>query len=146
MPRMAGADDTHSVGAIPDGGFAPLVPEIAVRDLAAALDFWTGILGFRIAYAREGFAYLEHPDGAQVMLGAFGRCFAGAAPGTRGLMLQITVRSLDPVIAAMDAAGIPLHTPPGEVTRRTGDRDTTRREVRLRDPDGTLVLLAEPPR
>ena len=143
---MTGTDDTPSAGAVPAGGFAPLVPELAVRDLPGALGFWCGVLGFRIAYAREGFAFLDHPDGAQVMLGALGRTFADAAPGTPGLMLQITVRSLGPVIAAAGARGIQFHTPPGEVTRRTGDRDTTRRELRLRDPDGTLVLMAEAPR
>ena len=140
---MERKEDTAIAGAIPKGGFAALVPEIAVRDLGRAVGFWTGILGFRAAYTRDGFAYLARPDGAQVMLGELGHTFADAAPGTPGLMLQITVRSLDPVIAAAQAEGVALHTPPGDVTRRTGDRDTTRREMRLRDPDGTLILLAE---
>lgn len=53
----------------PEGGFAALVPEFVVGDLAASLHFWCDVLGFRVAYQRpeDDFAYLER-GGAQVML------------------------------------------------------------------------------
>ena len=46
--------------AFPENGFAPLVPELDVFDLAASLRFWRDVLGFRVAYRRpeNGFAYL----------------------------------------------------------------------------------------
>ena len=112
-----------------EAALSPIVRKLA--DNAAVARAKIIGLGFRIAYAREGFAFLDHPDGAQVMLGALGWTFAGAAPGTPGLMLQITVRSLDAVIAAAGARGIQFHTPPGEITRRTGDHDTTNNRLRV---------------
>ena len=53
----------------PTGGFAALVPELTVLDLAASVRFWCAVLGFEIAYQRaeNGFVYLER-GGAQVML------------------------------------------------------------------------------
>ena len=50
-----------SEGRAPTGGFAAMVPELDVTRLEASLDFWCGLLGFEIAYARReaGFAYLE---------------------------------------------------------------------------------------
>ena len=44
----------------PTGGFAELVPELTVLDLAASVHFWCAVLGFEIAYQRaeNGFVYL----------------------------------------------------------------------------------------
>lgn len=49
--------------------WARLVPELVVSDLATSLDFYSGVIGFRIAYDRpeDRFAYLDM-DGAQLML------------------------------------------------------------------------------
>jgi hypothetical protein len=57
-------------GRPPKGGFAKLVSELLVEDLVGSLYFWREALGFEIAYQRpkEKFAYLERPEGAQVML------------------------------------------------------------------------------
>src|SRR5262245_49523855 len=51
----------NSTDRVPTGGFAPLVPELDVFDLAASKHFWCDILGFQIAYQRaeNGFVYLE---------------------------------------------------------------------------------------
>ena len=59
----------NSVDRLPTGGFAPLVPELDVFDLAKSKQFWCDILGFQIAYQRpeNGFVYLEL-QGSQVML------------------------------------------------------------------------------
>jgi len=47
----------------------PLVPELNCADFARSLAFYTGILGFAVAYARpeQSFAFLER-EGAQLML------------------------------------------------------------------------------
>lgn len=54
---------------LPTGGFARLVPEIDVFDLARSKTFWCDILGFQIAYQRPEnlFMYIELQR-AQVML------------------------------------------------------------------------------
>jgi catechol 2,3-dioxygenase-like lactoylglutathione lyase family enzyme len=57
-------------GKPPATGWSRLVPELLVSDIAASLAFWTELLGFVVAYQRpaEKFAYLERPEGAQIML------------------------------------------------------------------------------
>jgi hypothetical protein len=37
---------------LPTGGFAPLVPELIVLDLARSRAFWCDVLGFQVAYQR----------------------------------------------------------------------------------------------
>ena len=61
---------TGEHGAPPKSGWAKMVSELHVNDLDASLSFWRDILGFEIAYQRpaEGFVYLEHPQGHQIML------------------------------------------------------------------------------
>jgi catechol 2,3-dioxygenase-like lactoylglutathione lyase family enzyme len=61
---------TIGSGAPPKTGWAKLVPELLVSDLAASIEFWRSRLGFAIAYQRaeEGFAFLERGEGAQMML------------------------------------------------------------------------------
>jgi hypothetical protein len=51
---------TDAFGAVPRHGWARMVPELHVNDLARRLTFWRDIVGFVIAYQRA--------DGAQVML------------------------------------------------------------------------------
>ncbi|QUD87951.1 VOC family protein [Phenylobacterium montanum] len=141
---MADAD----FGAPPKGGWAPMVAELLVTDIGASLRFWREVLGFSIAYQRpdEGFAYLERPEGAQVMLHQ--RCGVWetgpmAAPFGRGVMFQVYADDLGSVEAAIARAGVPLHAGPREVWRRHGDREGGQREVFVLDPDGYLVMVAQ---
>ena len=128
-------------------GFAVLVPEIDVRDLAISLSFWCDIVGFRIAYARpeDGFAYLER-DGAQVML-----CLANGnwltapldLPLGRGVNFQIMVDRLDPILERLANASWPLFRAAHEAWYRIGATQTGLRQVLVQDPDGYLLRFAE---
>jgi catechol 2,3-dioxygenase-like lactoylglutathione lyase family enzyme len=90
-----------------------LVPELDVADLDRALAFYTGVLGFRVDYARpdEGFAYLER-EGAELMLQSAdgpGRRFRTASlerPFGRGINLQIEVGEAAALHASVLAAGV----------------------------------------
>src|SRR4051794_29295046 len=120
-------DEGDAMGAPPARGWAPLTPELLVENVAVSLAFWRDLLGFSIAYARsdEGFVYLEHPDGAQIML-----CERSGAwetgelerPYGRGVMFQIQVPDLEPAMATLAAAGHALHAGPRVVERRHGRR------------------------
>jgi catechol 2,3-dioxygenase-like lactoylglutathione lyase family enzyme len=93
----------------PTGGFAPLVPELTVLDLAASLRFWRDVLGFEIAYQRpeHSFVYLER-EGAQVMLDLYhGAWETGPLekPLGRGINLMISVADLGPLLDSLTAAG-----------------------------------------
>ena len=134
-------------GTPPKSGWAKLCCELLVEDFDAARAFWVDVLGFAIAYQRpeQGFAYLERPEGAQIMIcQRSGQWETGEmeAPFGRGVMFQINVESIDPVVEKLSALNWPINKGPYEVWRRYGDREGGRHEIVLQDPDGYLVMLA----
>jgi catechol 2,3-dioxygenase-like lactoylglutathione lyase family enzyme len=90
---------TTGLGAPPKTGWAKLVPELLVSDIVASLEFWRDRLGFAIAYQRPepAFAYLERPEGAQIMLCQRSGNWETAPlepPYGRGAMFQVYVASI----------------------------------------------------
>lgn len=135
-------------GAPPKAGWAKLVCELLVENVHASLTFWTDILGFEVAYQRpeQHFVYLEHRDGAQIMLcQRSGNWETGTMerPYGRGVMFQVYVGSIADVLSRLAAADWPLHAGPREVWRRYGDREGGKWEIFVKDPDGYLVMIAE---
>lgn len=138
----------EDMGAPPRSGWARLVPELLVEDIAISLLFWRDRLGFAIAYQRpeERFVYLERPDGAQIMLSQRSGRWETAAlerPLGRGAMFQVYVDDIDAVSASLAAAGSKLCAGPREVWRSYGDREGGQREIFVQDPDGYLVMIAQ---
>ena len=135
-------------GAPPKSGWQKLVCELLVDDLQASLVFWRDLLGFGIAYHRfdQGFAYLERPEGAQIMLCQRAGNWETARlerPFGRGVMFQVYVADLAKMMTALATARWPLHGGPREVWRRWGDREGGQREIFVQDPDGYLIMVAE---
>jgi catechol 2,3-dioxygenase-like lactoylglutathione lyase family enzyme len=127
-----------------------LVPELSVSDIGASLRFWRDLCGFRVAYERreEGFALIERPEGARVMLDqrGIGRDWETAPmerPFGRGINLEMTVESVAPVLAALEAAGWTLFMAPEVKSYRVGDREVTVRQFLVQDPDGYLLRFSE---
>jgi catechol 2,3-dioxygenase-like lactoylglutathione lyase family enzyme len=148
MTEPAPAPDAVDYGAPPRSGWARQVCELLVDDLAASRAFWEGVLGFEVAYQRpeQAFVYLEHPDGAQIMLCQRSGNWETAAlerPYGRGVMFQVFVDELQGIVAALSRARRPLYAGPREVWRRWGDREGGKREIVVQDPDGYLVMLAQ---
>ena len=138
---------TEDRGSPPRTGWAKLVPELLVSDIAASTAFWRDRLGFAIAYQRpeQLFVYLERPEGAQLMLcQRSGNWETGPLdpPYGRGVMFQVYVASIEPIQNSLEAAGWPLYAGPREVWRLVGDREAGQREVFVQDPDGYLVMIA----
>lgn len=138
---------TIDYGKPPNGGWAPIVCELYVEDITASLHFWCDILGFDIAYQRpkERFAYLQRHGGAQIMLYQ-----PNEKPSVEGdiasepkAMIQIYVDELSTTEAAVRHHEWPLLRGPENVWRRCGDRMSGKREIRLSDPNGHRVLVAE---
>ncbi len=136
------------IGAPPSAGFSRSAVEMIVMDYAASFAFWTGILGFAVAYLRpaQKFAYLEHPDGAQVMIyerdgdwetGPFD------LPLGRGVVIQVSVNDLDAVINRVKTADMPFYVEPRERWRDWGDRLGGQREFLVQAPDGYLVMVSQ---
>lgn len=135
------------LGSPPKTGWAKLVPELLVSDIAASLAFWRDRLGFKIAYQRpeQGFVYLERPEGGQIMLCQRSGNWETAPlnrPYGRGIMLQVYVASIEPVQHSLGGADWPLYAGPCDVWREVGDRKAGQREIFVQDPDGYLVMFA----
>ena len=124
------------------------MPELMVSDLAVSLAFWTQLLRHRIAYARpeQHFVYLEHPDGAQMMMyerdGAW-ETGPLERPFGRGVVLQLYVTDVEAVAARVGKAGHGFYEPMREKWRHWGDRLGGQREFLVQDPDGYLVMVAQ---
>jgi catechol 2,3-dioxygenase-like lactoylglutathione lyase family enzyme len=134
----------------PDFTWARLVPELLVTDLDDSLRFWRDLCGFRVAFDRpdERFAYLDL-NGAQVMLEQHGRnrnwlTAPLETPLGRGINFQVSVPSIQPILAALQAAGWPLFMPPEQKWYRTGAVDTGVSQFLVQDPDGYLVRFSAP--
>lgn len=136
--------NSSEFGNLPRSGFGRLVSELYVTNIDASRDFWCDILGFSVAYQRpeESFVYLENKDDAQVMLYQ-PNGFDGKQEVMSSCMLQLVVDELTPILSAIERAKWPMQRNPEEVWRRWGDRMGGRREIRLNDPDGHKILVAE---
>jgi catechol 2,3-dioxygenase-like lactoylglutathione lyase family enzyme len=133
-------------GSPPKNGFAALAIELIVSNYDRSLAFWTGPMGFEVCYTRpaQKFAYLERPEGAQVMFyerdgdwetGLF------ELPFGRGAIIQLGVVDIELLYAAVKAAGLPLYVDLRERWRDWGDRQGGQREFLVQDPDGYLVMV-----
>jgi catechol 2,3-dioxygenase-like lactoylglutathione lyase family enzyme len=127
-----------------------LVPELIVADIKQSLDFWTSLIGFRVAYERPevGFAYLDL-DGAQIMLEQYDplelQWVTGAleAPLGRGINLQITVDIVEPILQRLATAQWPLFRTCEDAWYRADAVEVGQRQFLVQDPDGYLVRLVE---
>lgn len=137
-----------SYGAPPKSGFSAMAIELIISNYERTMAFWTGPMGFAVCYTRSAmkFAYLEHPDGAQMMFyerdgdwetGDF------ELPLGRGAILQIDVKDVNAIHAAIRAEGIPLYVALREKWRNWGDREGGQREFLVQDPDGYLVMVKQ---
>jgi hypothetical protein len=66
-----------------------------------------------------------------------------APPLGQGVMFQLYLDDIAPVLAALEQRGWPLYLAPREVWRRTGDRESGQREAFVQDPDGYLLMVAQ---
>ncbi|MCF5850695.1 MULTISPECIES: bleomycin resistance protein [Aeromonas] len=139
---------TNPTVAVDEVYWNPMVPELSVTDLARALVFYTGLLGFSVCYRRDDppFAYLEqqqvqlmleqvHPAGWQV--GAL------EPPFGRGINLQMELTEIQPLLDRLQAAGIALFRQPTEVWYPVGEMLARQREFLLQDPDGYLLRFVQ---
>ncbi len=132
-------------------GFAPLVPELLVTDIAASRHFYCAVLGFAMAYERpeDRFLYLDL-EGAQLMLAQLAENESDdwltgpmQPPFGRGIHLEIGVSALDPMLQRLQAAAWPLFRPAEEKWYRKEQSEVGQRQFLVQDPDGYLLRFAE---
>ena len=130
----------------------PLVPELWCSDFERSLDFYTMVLGFRVAQrrGRDLHAYLSLGR-AQIMLahwkidGSWEPWFPQALerPFGRGMNLQFMVESVQGVYDRVLAEGVKLFMDIYDAEVWKTDRMDTRRQFIILDPDGYLLRFAE---
>ena len=124
----------------------PLVPELDVADLRAALNIYVGVFGFQILAERpeDAFAYLDL-DGAHLMLeqaSGPGRRFRTAPlerPYGRGVNLQIRVADVDALYERVKGAGLSIIAPVEARWYRHGAVERGNRQFVVADLDGYLL-------
>ena len=123
--------------------FNALIPELAITDLDASLEFYVGLVGFSVVYDRpeEGFAFIQLGS-AQLMLdtAGMGRTI-GDDPSQRGggVNFQLEVDDFDALADRLAKAGWPLVREPEERCYRTDKGYKGQRQLWVRDPDGYLL-------
>jgi catechol 2,3-dioxygenase-like lactoylglutathione lyase family enzyme len=115
-------------------------PQLYVTDMAAALAFYTGKLGFTLAtsYGEPPFWAQVARDGGRLNLRhADVRPFSDAFRAAEGdaLSATLTLDAVEPLFLAFEAAGVAFHQ-----TLRTEPWGA--RTFIIADPDGNLILFA----
>ncbi|WP_198413745.1 VOC family protein [Cryobacterium sp. TMT2-15-1] len=133
---------------VPDADSTPgpaLVPELLITSLEASLDFWCRLCEFVMLYDRPdaGFAYITSGT-AHIMLEqrGSGRNWIPAPlepPLGRGINLQITVASIQPLLSALEGASSALFMEPETKWYRTGTTEAGVAQFLVQDPDGYLI-------
>ena len=113
---------------------------LTVRDLAATLTFYTGVLGMKevtFGAGRKALAFGRQ----KINLHEAGREFepkaATPTPGSADLCF-LTETPLEEVQQHLEASGVEVEVPPSPRTGATGPM----RSLYLRDPDGNLIELS----
>ena len=125
-----------------------LVPELYCSDIERSLNFYVGLLGFAVQFARpeERFAYLDR-DGAEIMLEqSTGRTFLTAEleyPYGRGVNLQIEVADVASLYAAARASPWPVILQLEDRWYRRDELYFGNRQFVIQDPDGYLLRFFE---
>jgi catechol 2,3-dioxygenase-like lactoylglutathione lyase family enzyme len=131
-----------------DEDWAALVPELLVADLVRSQDFYCGVCGFALRFARpeEGFVYLQL-GGAQIMLEEVSAeaWVTGPLepPFGRGINFQIEVEAVAPIAARLEAAGVVPFRALHEAWYREGAVEHGQAQLLVQDPDGYLLRFVE---
>ena len=132
-----------------EGAEAPnviqITPFMHVRDLAAALDFWCGLLGFSVRHREPGYAYVareaEGGGWGQAAVRILEAKDAHLFPPDCGrYAYYLDVRDVDAIHAELEEklAGLP----PGDV-HGPADKSYGQRELLIRAPDRQLVVFGQ---
>ena len=123
------------------------IPALPVRDVAAAVTFWTDKLGFHVQHHDGGFAVLRRDDAVLHLWESGDESWTARAPGSRPVRsgaesflagtasCRIEVTDVDALYDEMRVAGV-LHP----VSRGgVDDTDFGTREFSVLDLDGNLI-------
>lgn len=128
----------------------PMTPELICTNIKRSLEFYVGVLGFRIQYERpeEGFAMLER-QGSRIMLDEMREgkrsWLSGALeyPFGRGINFQIDTTDAMILYEKTKASGAKIILELEEKWYRADDVLLGNRQFIVLDPDGFMLRFAE---
>lgn len=125
-----------------------LIPELKASNFAHSLAFYTGCLGFRIAYERpeRQFAMLSY-QGCQLMLEQANDTWKTGDleyPFGRGINIQMRIGDIGVMLESLAAHDYPVMMGPEEHWYRSDSEYIGQREFLVLDPDGYLLRFAQP--
>jgi uncharacterized glyoxalase superfamily protein PhnB len=116
--------------------FTELFPILSTRDLDRALGFYRDLLGGTVTYEFAG------PDGASAYVAidiagshlGIGKDPEASEGGGRAISLWVYTDDCDAAVERLRAAGV-------RITEEPADQPWGERVARVRDPDGTEVII-----
>ena len=120
------------------GNTLQITPFMHVRDVPAAVRFFTEVLGFTARIESAAYAYVDR-EGAGIRIQWHDDPAELGAPH-RGFAYYIDVRDLDEVLRQIGPGLARL--PPGDVHGPV-DQAYGQRELMIRAPDGNLVVFGQ---
>src|SRR3990167_8371809 len=127
--------------------FNEIIPELRTSDFAESLKFYTEILGFKLEYERKEshFAFLSL-EGTQIMIEQNHPEWTTGEleyPYGRGINLQITVKSISPLLVSLKNNSYALHVEPFERWYKVKDKLEGLKQFLVKGPDGYLLRFVE---
>ena len=125
--------------------FNKLIPELSVSNFEKSLDFYTKLLGFKIEYSREKFAFLSF-QGSQIMIEEVNNHWKTAElthPFGRGINFQIEIKDIEPLVKVLKKNRYTLFRNPKDNWYRKGNKLLGCREFLVQDPDGYLLRFSQ---
>ena len=116
--------------------FIQVTPFITLRDLEAALTFFTEILGFRTLFRSANYAYVHRETVGFRLLEETGK--EAAPPGTRRFAYYIDVHDVDQLYGELKPK---LDTLPKGDVYGPVDHEYGQRELLVLAPDGNLIAF-----
>jgi catechol 2,3-dioxygenase-like lactoylglutathione lyase family enzyme len=127
--------------------FNKLIPELSVLNIEKSLEFYTKILGFKVEYKREGFAFLSL-QGTQIMIddgndNSDSPWYTGKLeyPRGRGIHFQIEVKDITPLFESLKKNNYPIKTQPKDYWFKKDDTLVGMKGFLVMDPDGYLLMF-----
>jgi catechol 2,3-dioxygenase-like lactoylglutathione lyase family enzyme len=127
--------------------FNKLIPELKVSSLKDSLNFYVGILGFKVEYERKEsrFVFISF-QGSQIMIEEINDTWKTGLlekPFGRGVNFQIEVNSIKPLLDNLKHKKQRLFQEPKDNWYRKGNSLMGNREFLIQDPDGYLLRFYE---
>ena len=125
--------------------FNKLTPELSVSNLDKSIGFYTRVLGFKVEYQREKFAFLPF-QGSQIMIEEMNNIWSTGKldyPFGRGINFQIEVKDIRPIIRILKKYQYPLFREPKDNYYRKDSKLLGCREFLVQDTDGYLLRFSQ---